>query len=152
MCNTNSSYRQNRPKRGGICVANHTSPIDIVILANDGCYAMVSETEITLQCSGSQILVFALFIQVCTGLYALLSSLLIVCCAQQVCSFTWYDLYNMIDTSEYDFNYNRFHIKQTNNFRTLGMAYINHIDYFDGTLCVLFLELKANYYAPFYNM
>ncbi len=58
----------------------------------------------------------------------------------------------MIDTSEYDFNYNRFHIKQTNNFRTLGMAYINHIDYFDGTLCVLFLELKANYYAPFYNM
>ncbi len=82
---------------------------------------MVSETEITLQYSGSQILVFALFIQVCTGLYALLSSLLIVCCAQQVCSFTWYDLYNMIDTSEYDFN-------------------------------MTFLELKANYYAPFYNM
>ncbi|XP_016314784.1 glycerol-3-phosphate acyltransferase 3-like [Sinocyclocheilus anshuiensis] len=52
--------KQNRPKRGGICVANHTSPIDVVILANDGCYAMVSETEITLQCSGSQILVFAL--------------------------------------------------------------------------------------------
>uniref|UniRef100_A0A8C2HBY2 1-acylglycerol-3-phosphate O-acyltransferase 9, like n=1 Tax=Cyprinus carpio TaxID=7962 RepID=A0A8C2HBY2_CYPCA len=34
--------KQNRPKRGGICVANHTSPIDVVILANDGCYAMVS--------------------------------------------------------------------------------------------------------------
>lgn len=33
--------RENRPKKGGICVANHTSPIDIVILANDGCYAMV---------------------------------------------------------------------------------------------------------------
>uniref|UniRef100_A0A8C2DUR2 1-acylglycerol-3-phosphate O-acyltransferase 9, like n=1 Tax=Cyprinus carpio TaxID=7962 RepID=A0A8C2DUR2_CYPCA len=42
--------KQNRPKRGGICVANHTSPIDVVILANDGCYAMVSEMKITLQC------------------------------------------------------------------------------------------------------
>lgn len=34
--------RENKPRKGGICVANHTSPIDIVILANDGCYAMVS--------------------------------------------------------------------------------------------------------------
>lgn len=37
--------RENRPKKGGICVANHTSPIDIVILANDGCYAMVSHAD-----------------------------------------------------------------------------------------------------------
>lgn len=37
--------KQNRPKRGGICVANHTSPIDIVILANDGCYAMVGQVH-----------------------------------------------------------------------------------------------------------
>uniref|UniRef100_W5KY92 Glycerol-3-phosphate acyltransferase 3 n=1 Tax=Astyanax mexicanus TaxID=7994 RepID=W5KY92_ASTMX len=35
--------KENRPKKGGICVANHTSPIDIVILANDGCYAMVGQ-------------------------------------------------------------------------------------------------------------
>lgn len=34
---------ENRPKKGGICVANHTSPIDVVILANDGCYAMVGQ-------------------------------------------------------------------------------------------------------------
>lgn len=34
--------RENKPRKGGICVANHTSPIDVVILANDGCYAMVS--------------------------------------------------------------------------------------------------------------
>lgn len=33
--------RENKPKKGGICVANHTSPIDIVVLCNDGCYAMV---------------------------------------------------------------------------------------------------------------
>ncbi|TNN22268.1 Glycerol-3-phosphate acyltransferase 3 [Liparis tanakae] len=33
--------RENKPQKGGICVANHTSPIDIVILCNDGCYAMV---------------------------------------------------------------------------------------------------------------
>ncbi|KAK7895325.1 hypothetical protein WMY93_020650 [Mugilogobius chulae] len=35
--------KENRPQRGGICVANHTTPIDIVILANDGCYAMVGQ-------------------------------------------------------------------------------------------------------------
>ncbi|KAG7221396.1 hypothetical protein INR49_017272 [Caranx melampygus] len=29
--------RENKPQKGGICVANHTSPIDIVILCNDGC-------------------------------------------------------------------------------------------------------------------
>lgn len=34
--------RENRPQKGGICVANHTTPIDVVILANDGCYSMVS--------------------------------------------------------------------------------------------------------------
>ena len=33
---------ENKPKNGGICVANHTSPIDVIILASDGCYAMVT--------------------------------------------------------------------------------------------------------------
>uniref|UniRef100_A0AAZ3Q3U7 Glycerol-3-phosphate acyltransferase 3 n=1 Tax=Oncorhynchus tshawytscha TaxID=74940 RepID=A0AAZ3Q3U7_ONCTS len=37
--------RNNKPQKGGICVANHTSPIDIVILANDGCYAMVGQSH-----------------------------------------------------------------------------------------------------------
>ncbi|MBN3290213.1 GPAT3 acyltransferase, partial [Polypterus senegalus] len=37
--------KENRPKKGGICVANHTSPIDVVILANDGCYAMVGQVH-----------------------------------------------------------------------------------------------------------
>uniref|UniRef100_A0A3B5LN27 1-acylglycerol-3-phosphate O-acyltransferase 9, like n=1 Tax=Xiphophorus couchianus TaxID=32473 RepID=A0A3B5LN27_9TELE len=37
--------KENRPKKGGICVANHTSPIDIVILCNDGCYAMVGQVH-----------------------------------------------------------------------------------------------------------
>ncbi|KAJ6657506.1 hypothetical protein lerEdw1_002441 [Lerista edwardsae] len=32
--------KENKPKKGGICVANHTSPIDVIILTNDGCYAM----------------------------------------------------------------------------------------------------------------
>lgn len=36
-------HRENKPKKGGICVANHTSPIDIVILCNDGGYAMVQK-------------------------------------------------------------------------------------------------------------
>lgn len=34
-------FSENKPKNGGICVANHTSPIDVIILASDGCYAMV---------------------------------------------------------------------------------------------------------------
>lgn len=34
-------HRKNRPRNGGICVANHTSPIDVIILASDGYYAMV---------------------------------------------------------------------------------------------------------------
>ncbi|XP_069369851.1 glycerol-3-phosphate acyltransferase 3 [Paralichthys olivaceus] len=37
--------RENKPQRGGICVSNHTTPIDVVILANDGCYAMVGQVH-----------------------------------------------------------------------------------------------------------
>ncbi|XP_077571905.1 glycerol-3-phosphate acyltransferase 3-like [Stigmatopora nigra] len=37
--------RENIPRKGGICVANHTSPIDIVILCNDACYAMVGQVH-----------------------------------------------------------------------------------------------------------
>ncbi|XP_029459607.1 glycerol-3-phosphate acyltransferase 4 isoform X1 [Rhinatrema bivittatum] len=36
---------ENRPKNGGICVANHTSPIDVIILASDGYYAMVGQVH-----------------------------------------------------------------------------------------------------------
>uniref|UniRef100_A0AAQ5X1G5 Phospholipid/glycerol acyltransferase domain-containing protein n=1 Tax=Amphiprion ocellaris TaxID=80972 RepID=A0AAQ5X1G5_AMPOC len=39
------NWRENKPKKGGICVANHTSPIDIVILCNDGGYAMVGQVH-----------------------------------------------------------------------------------------------------------
>ncbi|KAK3539215.1 hypothetical protein QTP86_030739 [Hemibagrus guttatus] len=38
-------FRENKPRKGGICVANHTSPIDVVILANDGGYAMVGQVH-----------------------------------------------------------------------------------------------------------
>uniref|UniRef100_A0A2K6F4B0 Glycerol-3-phosphate acyltransferase 3 n=1 Tax=Propithecus coquereli TaxID=379532 RepID=A0A2K6F4B0_PROCO len=37
--------RQYRPQKGGICVANHTSPIDVLILTTDGCYAMVGQVH-----------------------------------------------------------------------------------------------------------
>lgn len=36
---------ENRPRNGGICVANHTSPIDVIILASDGYYAMVGQVH-----------------------------------------------------------------------------------------------------------
>ncbi|VDK45765.1 unnamed protein product [Anisakis simplex] len=37
--------RENRAKQGGICVANHTSPIDVMILSCDNCYAMVGQRQ-----------------------------------------------------------------------------------------------------------
>lgn len=37
--------KQYRPQKGGICVANHTSPIDVLILTTDGCYAMVGQVH-----------------------------------------------------------------------------------------------------------
>ncbi|KAK7895397.1 hypothetical protein WMY93_020722 [Mugilogobius chulae] len=37
--------QENKPKNGGICVANHTTPIDVIILANDGCYSLVGQVH-----------------------------------------------------------------------------------------------------------
>ncbi|KAL0852745.1 hypothetical protein ABMA27_012567 [Loxostege sticticalis] len=33
----------NRPARGGICVANHTSPIDALVLMCDNCYSLIGQ-------------------------------------------------------------------------------------------------------------
>uniref|UniRef100_A0A0K0EV59 PlsC domain-containing protein n=1 Tax=Strongyloides venezuelensis TaxID=75913 RepID=A0A0K0EV59_STRVS len=35
--------QQYRTKNGGICVANHTSPIDVLILGTDNCYALIGQ-------------------------------------------------------------------------------------------------------------
>ncbi|PAV57308.1 hypothetical protein WR25_20382 [Diploscapter pachys] len=37
--------RENRAMHGGICVANHTSPIDVMILSCDNCYAMIGQRQ-----------------------------------------------------------------------------------------------------------
>jgi glycerol-3-phosphate O-acyltransferase 3/4 len=37
--------RENRARTGSICVANHTSPIDVIILSTDACYAMIGQTH-----------------------------------------------------------------------------------------------------------
>ncbi|XP_005444564.1 glycerol-3-phosphate acyltransferase 3-like isoform X2 [Falco biarmicus] len=37
--------RENKPRGGGICVANHTSPLDVLILASDGCYSLVGQAH-----------------------------------------------------------------------------------------------------------
>ncbi|XP_056289163.1 LOW QUALITY PROTEIN: glycerol-3-phosphate acyltransferase 4 [Pseudoliparis swirei] len=37
--------RENKAKTGGICVSNHTTPIDVIILANDGCYSVVGQVH-----------------------------------------------------------------------------------------------------------
>lgn len=39
--------RENMAKGGGLCVANHTSPIDAILLACDRNYALVSEFILT---------------------------------------------------------------------------------------------------------
>lgn len=31
-----------RPKRGGVCVANHTTPIDVMFLSTESCFSLVS--------------------------------------------------------------------------------------------------------------
>lgn len=36
---------ENMARPGGICVANHTSPIDVCILCQNNVYAMVSEKD-----------------------------------------------------------------------------------------------------------
>jgi len=36
---------ENKAKSGGICVANHTSPIDVFILSCNNCYALVGQTH-----------------------------------------------------------------------------------------------------------
>jgi len=35
-------YSENRAKLGTVCVANHTTPIDIIMLAQDNCFTLVS--------------------------------------------------------------------------------------------------------------
>ncbi|CAI2356372.1 unnamed protein product [Caenorhabditis sp. 36 PRJEB53466] len=37
--------RHNRAMKGGICVANHTSPIDVMVLSCDNCYAMIGQKQ-----------------------------------------------------------------------------------------------------------
>uniref|UniRef100_A0A663LZJ0 Phospholipid/glycerol acyltransferase domain-containing protein n=1 Tax=Athene cunicularia TaxID=194338 RepID=A0A663LZJ0_ATHCN len=41
----NGRWVENRPQEGGICVANHTSPLDVLILATDGCYSLVGQAH-----------------------------------------------------------------------------------------------------------
>jgi glycerol-3-phosphate O-acyltransferase 3/4 len=36
---------ENRPSTGGICVANHTSPIDVMLLGCDNCYALTGQRQ-----------------------------------------------------------------------------------------------------------
>lgn len=35
--------KEYRPTNGSICVANHTSPVDVQILSVDNCYSLVSQ-------------------------------------------------------------------------------------------------------------
>ncbi|CAO4384350.1 unnamed protein product [Caenorhabditis nigoni] len=37
--------KENRANKGGICVANHTSPIDVMVLSCDNCYAMIGQKQ-----------------------------------------------------------------------------------------------------------
>ncbi|XP_077991920.1 glycerol-3-phosphate acyltransferase 4-like [Glandiceps talaboti] len=41
----NYHNKEYKAKGGGICVANHTSPIDVLILGGDNCYAMIGQQQ-----------------------------------------------------------------------------------------------------------
>uniref|UniRef100_A0A3B4ALA2 Phospholipid/glycerol acyltransferase domain-containing protein n=1 Tax=Periophthalmus magnuspinnatus TaxID=409849 RepID=A0A3B4ALA2_9GOBI len=41
-------YVKNKLKNSGICVANHITPIDVIIQANDGCYSLVGQLHVSL--------------------------------------------------------------------------------------------------------
>uniref|UniRef100_A0A3B3ZLL6 Phospholipid/glycerol acyltransferase domain-containing protein n=1 Tax=Periophthalmus magnuspinnatus TaxID=409849 RepID=A0A3B3ZLL6_9GOBI len=45
VIHSGQTLRENKPQNGGICVANHTTPIDVIILANDGCYSLVGQVH-----------------------------------------------------------------------------------------------------------
>lgn len=34
-----------QPRGAGICVANHTTPVDVVIVSTESCFSLVSESE-----------------------------------------------------------------------------------------------------------
>lgn len=38
-----------RPARGSVCVANHTTPCDVLILSTDNCYSLVSERNVEMK-------------------------------------------------------------------------------------------------------
>uniref|UniRef100_A0A3B4AL88 Phospholipid/glycerol acyltransferase domain-containing protein n=1 Tax=Periophthalmus magnuspinnatus TaxID=409849 RepID=A0A3B4AL88_9GOBI len=40
------TYLKNKLKNSGICVANHITPIDVIIQANDGCYSLVGQLHV----------------------------------------------------------------------------------------------------------
>uniref|UniRef100_A0A3B4AIZ9 Phospholipid/glycerol acyltransferase domain-containing protein n=1 Tax=Periophthalmus magnuspinnatus TaxID=409849 RepID=A0A3B4AIZ9_9GOBI len=42
------TYLKNKLKNSGICVANHITPIDVIIQANDGCYSLVGQLHVSL--------------------------------------------------------------------------------------------------------
>ena len=41
-------FRENMAQGGGICVANHTTPIDVLILMCDRCYSLVRSYTIVI--------------------------------------------------------------------------------------------------------
>lgn len=52
---TNHNHH-NKPRSDGICVANHTTPVDIVVLACDNSYSYVSLSSVSFAYCGSKIL------------------------------------------------------------------------------------------------
>lgn len=57
---------QNRPSKTGICVANHTSPIDVLVLMCDYCYSLVSTCCTRAQrckCSTNFFIIFFLLLE-----------------------------------------------------------------------------------------
>ena len=44
----NEHNKEYRPSSGGVCVSNHTSPIDIVMVSTESCFSLVSDGDWSL--------------------------------------------------------------------------------------------------------
>ena len=61
--------KENRPKTDGICVANHTSPIDVVFMSCDIPYAMVTTGCLVMPAVGCVVPVYEWHVQFTTCLF-----------------------------------------------------------------------------------
>nr|CAD7454532.1 unnamed protein product [Timema tahoe] len=75
--------KQYKPKLGGVCVANHTTPIDVVVLSTEHCFCLVSWCSSSYLFPGCSLLPLGCRARESQNIYCL--SLCLVMCVVFVC-------------------------------------------------------------------